>query len=354
MDRQQILETSREKVLNETAGKRVLFITTKELTYIRNSQERALLEESAAKLKIIGSDSRSYPARLLKVYRELLKTRASDFDLVFIGFAPQLVLPFWSWKFRKNRVMIDFFISMYDTFVNDRKRFSGSSPVGKLLMKLDRSTLRKADSIICDTKAHGNYFAEDLGADKDRLMPLYLEADRSIYDPGNFPEAGRRENRPDHLKDRLVVLYFGSVLPLQGIDVILAAFDRLKDDDRFYFYMIGPVDARYDRPESRNIEYISWLSQKELAEHIAMADLCLTGHFNAGIDKAKRTIPGKAYIYQAMEKPMILGDNPANRELFSEEDGNIYFVQMGSPEALASKIMDIYEKCSGSEQQNTF
>ncbi|MCC8050951.1 MAG: glycosyltransferase [Clostridiales bacterium] len=343
MDRKQILETAKRNVRKQITGKKVLFITTKELSYIRNSQEIGILENSTKKLTIIGSNSRKYPVRLLKVYWELLRTRTSDFDLIFIGFAPQLVLPFWNFKFKKNRVMIDFFISMYDTFVNDRKRFSDTSMAGKLLKKLDQSTLKKADQILCDTNAHGTYFTDELGAAKEKLMTLYLEADKTIYASKNTSGSGQRV-RPVPLQDKFVILYFGSVLPLQGIEVILDAFDRLKDDERFYFYMIGPVDDHYARPESKNIEYIPWLSQRELADHIAMADLCLAGHFNAKIDKAKRTIPGKAYIYQAMEKPMILGNNPANRELFSEEDEHIYFVRMGSGRALKEKILDAYDK----------
>ena len=67
----------------------------------------------------------------------------------------------------------------------------------------------------------------------------------------------------------------------------------------------------------------------------------LAGHFNAEIQKAKRTIPGKAYLYHAVGKPMILGENLANHELFSEQEKGIYFVEMGSGEKLAEKIKKI-------------
>lgn len=80
-----------------------------------------------------------------------------------------------------------------------------------------------------------------------------------------------------------------------------------------------------------------------MAETIAMADLCLAGHFNGSIQKAKRTIPGKAYIYEAMHKPMILGDNKANHERYSEKQEGIYFVEMGSAEKLADLIKKIFE-----------
>ena len=42
-----------------------------------------------------------------------------------------------------------------------------------------------------------------------------------------------------------------------------------------------------------------------------------------------------------MNKKMILGENPANHELFTETKGKYYFVEMGSSEKLAKKILEI-------------
>ena len=58
-------------------------------------------------------------------------------------------------------------------------------------------------------------------------------------------------------------------------------------------------------------------------------------------DVYKRQIPGKAYLYHAVGKPMILGENLANHELFSEQEKGIYFVEMGSGEKMAEKIKKI-------------
>lgn len=311
--------------------KKIVFITTKNLDYLRNVQEIELLRENY-EVQIIGSYQKSYIKRLCKVYLKLLCLSMRHVDEVFIGFAPQLVLPFWNWKWRKKKVTIDFFISMYDTFVFDRKRFKqGTFPAG-LLKMLDESTLRKADRIITDTKEHGKYFAEELRADPERMQVLYLNADKSIYYP-------REQKKPEKYKDRFVVLYFGSILPLQGIEIILKAMELLKDEKDLQFEVIGPLGNKYSRVQSEQIAYFSWLEQEQLAEHIAYADLCLAGHFNDQIMKAKRTIPGKAYIYHAMQKDMILGENPANHELYHEGDKGIFYVPMGNPELLAQEIL---------------
>lgn len=310
--------------------KKVLFITTKNLDYIRNSQELRLIRAQADSCTIIGSDKKSYAKRLIFVYSSLIFTKMKPYDLVFVGFAPQLVVPFFG-RLRKRELAIDFFISMYDTLVWDRKKFKESSLFARLVKWLDKKTLSLADEIIIYTKAHGAYFVKELDAKEEKLHPLYLEADSSIYYPREQKKEGGR-------RAQFVVLYFGSVLPLQGVPVILEAMERLRMREDIFFYMIGPLGEEIRRTDASNVSYIPWLSQEELAERIAEADLCLAGHFHGSIAKAKRTIPGKAYIYQAMGKPMILGDNEANRELYREESGKAYFVEMGNPQALAAKI----------------
>lgn len=321
-------------MINLVKDKKVLFITTKNLDYIRNTQEINIIKENSKEYKIIGSKEKSYPKRIVTVYWNILKTSMKNFDLVFIGFAPQLILPIWNFKLKKKKIIIDFFISMYDTLVFDRKKIKENSIFAKILKAIDKKTILLANHIISDTKEHGKYFIEEFGANKNNLNVLYLEADKSIY----YEE---RIEKPNKVKDKFVVLYFGSILPLQGVEIVLGAVDILKKEKDIFFYVIGPIQKKYNKVESDNVKYIDWLSQQELAKYINFSDLCLAGHFNKNINKARRTIPGKAYIYDAMNKKMILGENPANHELFTETKGKYYFVEMGSSEKLAEKILEI-------------
>ncbi|MCR4693904.1 MAG: glycosyltransferase [Pseudobutyrivibrio sp.] len=322
-----------QELIPVIAGRRVLYITTKNTDYIRVSQEVALLEQGAASLDIIGSPSRSYIKRILHVFVKLFRANMGDYDLTFVGFAPQLVLPFFGGKLKKKPLIIDFFISVYDTMVDDRKKFKRGGLVAGMCHRLDEKTLAQADYVVCDTRAHGTFFAEEFNSSIDKEYVLYLEADKSIY----YPRQIERDS------DKKQVLYFGSILNLQGVDVILQAMDSIKDRKDIEFTIIGPVSDSYTKPEGDNIFYIPWLSQDKLAERIAGADLCLAGHFSGDIMKAKRTIPGKAYIYEAMNKPMILGDGMANRELFTADDRHI-FVPMGDAQALGSAIIDFFER----------
>jgi len=321
------------KKLSDIKGKRILYVATKNSDYLRLVQEIRLLKENCNDVTVISSSSKSYFKRIMYVYRRLMKADMKDYDISFIGFAPQLVIPVFRRKLKKKPLIIDFFISMYDTLCFDRKKFRPKSIMGRILKHIDRKTLAAADLAICDTKAHGQYFCKEFGFPKEKMSVLYLEADKSIYYPREMPE-----------NKCFTVLYFGSILPLQGISVILDAIDRLKDEKDIRFVIVGPVGDSNKHTAENITEYIDWLPQEELAEKIAGADLCLAGHFDGSIMKAKRTIAGKTYIYHAMGKPMILGDNPANHELYHEGDEGIYFCEMGDPDKLAQLIKSIKDQ----------
>lgn len=314
-------------------GKRVLFITTKNVDYIRNIQEIQLLNDNAEKVDLIYSRKKKYVARIVWICFRLLFFKIQKTDVVFIGFAPQLILPFFYWKISKKFIIIDFFISVYDTLINDRKQFGTKSIAAKFSHWLDCYVIKKADYVITDTRADTRYFIDEFHGEGKIFETVYLKADPSVY-------YAREQHKPQLLHNKFVVLYFGSILPLQGVDIVLEAVSLLKDKVNIYIQIIGPISNLYKKTKQENVEYIDWLSQEKLAEYIANADLCLAGHFNADIDKARRTIPGKAYIYEAMGKKMILGDNEANRELFKEDQRHI-FVEMGKAEGIAKVIREL-------------
>lgn len=325
------------KSIDDIKNLKVLYIATKNSDYLRITQEIKILCSNNNELQVIASHSKSYLKRLLFVYKKLITVKVKDFDLVFIGFAPQLVIPIFGRKLGKRPIVEDFFISVYDTLCFDRKKFKPNTLLGKLMLLIDKKTIKMAQLVICDTNTHGRYFCSEFSYPQQNMSTLYLQADSSIYYP-----------RPQEKHSDFTVLYFGSVLPLQGVQVILDAIEILENEKNIKFIFIGPIGKNNVKKGLKITEFIEWLPQEKLAEKIASADLCLAGHFEKSIMKAHRTIPGKAYIYSAMKKPMILGDNEATRELYDESENGIYFTDMGNSQKLAHLIMkikdEIYEK----------
>lgn len=75
--------------------RKVVFVTTKNIDYIRNVQEIRFLEQHAGRLRVICSHQKNYAVRILEVWWKLLFA-GRGFDVIFFGFAPQLVAPFFT------------------------------------------------------------------------------------------------------------------------------------------------------------------------------------------------------------------------------------------------------------------
>lgn len=327
------MNSQSESLRTLLTNKNVLFITTKNIDYLRNTQEIRIIEEYANKVDVLYSKRKNNIGRIIDVWFHMSRKRIKQSDCVFVGFEPQFIIPFQGFKLKGKPLVIDFFISVYDTLVNDRKKIKKGGLVAGFCHWMDSYTIKKADFVISDTKAHCDYFKQEFGLEDKKSGTIYLEADKSIYYP-------RTKKKEASYTDKYVVLYFGSILPLQGVETVLAAARLLKDSNDVFFDIIGPIPDKLNKPIQDNVKYTEWLSQEKLAERIANCDLCLAGHFNCDIDKARRTIPGKAYIYDAMDKNMILGDNPANHELY-KEDAHHHFVKMGDEMALADLICEL-------------
>ncbi|MEN6439810.1 MAG: glycosyltransferase [Syntrophobacter sp.] len=319
----------------------VLFITPSDVDYIRNKQEINLLRKASKSLEVIAPRNGHAVdptglKRIMQINLRAILEKTDHFDAVFVGGVPQLIVPFIRFPLRKKTLIVDFFFSLYDTFVEDRQLLSEKNPFSKILKWLDRYTLTRADYVIADTNEHAKHFREICGGSAEKMGVVHLEADTEIYYP-------REMERPPELKDKFIVFFFGAMNPLQGVDVILDAAQLIEERRHITFMMIGPREKLNDPDQfSRltNVKFAGrWLPQTEVADYIAMADVCLAGHFNAAVPKAGRVIPGKAYSYLAMDKPTILGDNPANREVFSDGSRNVQFVPMGDPRALADCIL---------------
>ncbi len=286
----------------------------------------------------VTDSSRPFILRNLLVILKLLPNLWKGHDWVFVGFYGQPLVPVVKLLTRKP-IIFDAFVSTYDTLCFDRKWFKPNSIGGRLAYWLDRYTCLLADKVLLDTKTHADYFAETFDLPREKLSVLYLGYDNKTFYP--------REIQPSEGPKQFVVFYYGSFLPLQGIEYIIRAAKLLECETAIKFEIAGRGSTyRKIRCLARdlattNVEFIDWIPYHQLPIAIARASICLGGHFSA-IGKAQRVIAGKTYQFLAMAKPTIVGDNPANRELFTHKK-NVYMCPMADEEALAAAIMALKE-----------
>ena len=87
----------------KTRGKRVLFITTHRIDYIRNTQEIQLLKENGASVRFLYGKADNHILSAVKIFFSLLFSSLSDVDVVMVSYMCQLVVPLMNWKFRKRQ-----------------------------------------------------------------------------------------------------------------------------------------------------------------------------------------------------------------------------------------------------------
>lgn len=308
-------------------GIKVLYVSVYITNYVRTEAILRILRRNKIKVESILAGNKRF-RYFAALFKSIFKLRY--FDIVFLAFRSHEVLPFFRLLTRKP-IIFDAFVSVYDTLCFDRRIFEPDSLPGKILKWYDAYLCRIADFVLVDTRTHSDYFKNEFKA--KNVSYLYLEPDTGLFKPTE-----RREK-----KNKFIVFWYGNCWPLQGVEVILKAAEILKDDSRIVFRLVGPVRKKYGNLvrnlDTRNIEFIDYIPYERLPYEIAGADVCLGGHFS-GLPKARRVIPGKAFQFIACGRKTVLGDNPANRELFSERE-NTYFVKMNSAQELARKMLEI-------------
>ena len=100
----------------------------------------------------------------------------------------------------------------------DRGRFRAGSPAARSLERVDRHAFRAADLVVADTDTHARFLAELTG--RDDIAVCFVGAEERLFTPGWEPTAP------------FTALFVGKLIPLQGVETILAAA-RAAPDVRF-------------------------------------------------------------------------------------------------------------------------
>lgn len=272
-----------------------------------------------------------------KSVRRINKKSLSVCDVIYIPYPSLLVLlcySFFGSKRNRPLLVIDCFISIYDTVVIDRKVIAEGGLLAKLLRWLEKRSLRDADVVLADTLVNANYLFELFGGEKTKYQALNLCINEAIFKPVSSPVRGSK-----------VVLFVGSFVLLQGVDVVVDAAIRLSDRADIKIQLLGDgqtapeVEAQLACAEA-NIEWLrSWHSIEEVSEKVGNADICLGVFGDSG--KTYRVLPYKAYMAMASGKALISS---------RVEDGVVREAQLpflslptNSGQELASKIIELVD-----------
>jgi glycosyltransferase involved in cell wall biosynthesis len=307
----------------------ILYTTGRELSYPRNMMIHNLLKKKH-RVRYIGRQTGEKSILAQSIINSFYCAPfllSKEYELSVVGFYGHILM-LWVGMLARQPILFDAFLSTYDTICLDRQIFKPQSMPGHLTKWIDRYASEKATRIMVDTQAHANFFHETFGVPLEKIDILYVGCDEEIFSP--LPASNSNEN---------TVLFYGSLLPLHGVNTILEASKLLKDKP-VRFQLIGPFlelgDKYSNASKQNNLEFLSPIPIASLPQFIASAAVCLGGHFGSSA-KAGRVIAGKTYQCMAMGKSTIVGKNAANQELFTH-GYDAWFCKMDDPQALAESI----------------
>jgi glycosyltransferase involved in cell wall biosynthesis len=271
----------------------------------------------------------------LLFWKYLFRTPAHD--LILVGYPGHLdvFLAKILGLIRSKPVIFDVFLSLYEAIVEDRKLVEPKSVKAQFLKLLDRWSTRAADIVLFDTEAHVKYYHTTLGGAPKKHLRVFVGAEEDVFLPAK---------QSTEINDG-EVLFFGTFLPLHGVEVIVRAAAILKEMKHIHFTIIGN-GPEWERCELLGHElgarvrwHPAWMDYHELSSHIARSEICLGIFSDSG--KASRVIPCKVFNILAMGKPLITANTPAAQEIFSHL-GNAYLVPPGNAQALADAIITVH------------
>jgi glycosyltransferase involved in cell wall biosynthesis len=239
-------------------------------------------------------------------------------------------------------VVFDPLASRYETKILDWKRKPEGSPSACWNKAIDRRAFRWADLIISDTRTHKDYYCREFGVAPEKIAVVPVGFDDRVF---THSLAGRRPLKTA-LTEPFTVLFFGSFLPLHGVETVVETARRISGADkaiRFHFIGSGQTHDQTRALASGfgldNIDFEGWLSQTELARRVAAtADVCL-GIFGR-TEKAGRVVPHKVFQAMALGKAVITARTPAAEEFFTHRK-NIFLSDRKDPGSLAEAILEL-------------
>lgn len=290
---------------------------------------------------------------LSKLLWKLLRIIDRGYDLIKLSLADKIyILPMSRLsgiettiaKTLKKSIIGEFYISMYDTFVNDRKTVKENSLKAKKLLRIDQQLFDNCETIVFLNASEREYYLNIIHrnslTEKTILIPLATNAKKKAI----LPFA--------HNKDKVINLcWWGTYIPLHGLDKIIESAQYLiRKNLNFKMYIFGDTEEKskpyQEKVKSLNLAHLIFIeSSKNFADKSLenfLAENCDIAFGNFGdSEKAKIVMVNKVVEAASMAIPVISQQTNALAEYFT--DGESIIFCESTPESIATQVIKLSE-----------
>jgi glycosyltransferase involved in cell wall biosynthesis len=241
-----------------------------------------------------------------------------------------------------KKIVSEFYISRYDTYVKDKKRVEENSKKALSLKKFDQNIVDFSTDLVFLNNSEKNYYLSVI----DRL-----NTKTKIYTIPLATQSKQKAllNYVNNKTDKMILCWWGSYIPLHGLDKIIEAAKYLKDNNlNFLFCLFGTSDGRAVKYQEQidnlslndvvKIDNTKSFSDKSLDKFLVENCDVAFGNFGDS-QKAKVVMVNKAVEALSLNIPVISQKTQALEEYFADNK-NIFFCE-SSAKSLADTILKI-------------
>lgn len=267
-----------------------------------------------------------YPEVLCKLIWLRLRRRPDVYVLTFRAYE---ILPFAAILTWPKKLIYDEFVNPLEWLTEDRKELWAKFIPKRLLFWFYKLLLLRCSVILTDTPEHVIASQRMLKTNKNNFVALPVGAEEALF----YPAKANKSHT-------FSVFYYGSMLPLHGLNVVLDAAVQLKDTNIEFVLSGGDAQTvaavQAAQAAGARVEHNKWIPYNKLREYAQRAHLSLGGPFG-DTTQASMVITGKTYQFLACAVPVLIGQNTSSH-LFIDQQ-NCLSVPLGDSKALASKIL---------------
>lgn len=289
----------------------------------------------------IKDGSKNFVEKFLTIFSFIeLLIKAAFVDVIYLLPLNTVLInsAVWVAKLWRKKLVVEMYISIYDTFVRDRKTIKDGSRKAKSLSKKDKLVLTQADYVIIPANYELNYWEKLLSAKFDQskvLVAPLCNVSSSIL---------KKTCKQDGV---LKICWWGTFIPLHGIDNILQAMKILQKRGLLFscnlFGVDNPCSLSYtDKIKQEKLDNCVYLRKDlnfangSLPQYLVEnCDLAL-GIFG-NTDKARNAVPNKLVEALSLGIPTLTMNSTALQEFFNPATD--FWTCDPSPEAIAESIL---------------
>jgi glycosyltransferase involved in cell wall biosynthesis len=240
-------------------------------------------------------------------------------------------------KMFSKKVIYEYYISLYDTLINDRQTLHANSIRANIILFYDIIFTKLADKIICLNQSEIDCYKKYMASGSDKKIfkiPLVIDY---------LPQQHKKEK-----VETVIFCWWGTYIPLHGLEMIIESFSLTMTNSHLYIF--GDSDTKSKKYRELVIKLgiddrVHFKHEYNFKNGLLPSFLCNHKTIALGVfgesNKAKSVLPNKTVDSCMLAIPTLTARNPATGALFTDGLNIIYSGR--NAKCLAAKIDIIVE-----------